>query len=51
MKLFPFFCILVVFSVAAPVIAEIPLMSTGNLLVVGNYNVNQGSSDLGAVIQ
>lgn len=51
MKLFSIFFIIITLSFAAPVIAQIPIGSSDNLLAVGNYNVNQGSSDLGAVIQ
>lgn len=51
MKLFNCFCIAIALSIAIPVSAQIPIRASGNLLAVGNYNVNQGSSDLGAVIQ
>lgn len=51
MKLFTIFSIIIALSVATPVFAQITIGSSGNLLAVGNYNVNQGSSDLGAVIQ
>jgi len=44
-------CIVIALVISMPVLAQIPIESTGNLLAVGNYSVNQGSSDLGAVIQ
>ena len=51
MRSFFVFCIVVALFVVTPVSAQIPIGGSGNLLAVGNYNVNQGSSDLGAVIQ
>jgi len=51
MRIFTIFIIIVVLSAATPVLAQISIGSSGNLLAVGNYNVNQDSSDLGAVIQ
>ena len=51
MKLLLYLCIVIAFAISMPVLAQVPVSSTGNLLAVGNYNVNQGSSDLGAVVQ
>ena len=45
------FCLVLALLVVVPVFAQIPVGATGNFLAVGNYNVNAGSSDLGAVVQ
>jgi hypothetical protein len=44
-------CIAVALLTAGLASAQIPVGATGNFLAVGNYNVNAGSSDLGAVVQ
>jgi hypothetical protein len=44
-------CIAVALLTAGLASAQVPIGATGNFLAVGNYNVNAGSSDLGAVIQ
>lgn len=44
-------CVAVVLLTAGLASAQIPIGATGNFLAVGNYNVDQGSSDLGAVVQ
>lgn len=51
MKIFTIFGIIIALSAATPIFAQINIGGSGNLLAVGNYNVNQGSSDLGAVVQ
>lgn len=51
MKFFFSLCIIIGLLIAAPAFAQITVGATGNFLAVGNYNVNQGSSDLGAVVQ
>ena len=51
MKLFLSLCIIATLLIASPGFAQISLGTTGNLLAVGNYNVSQGSSDLGTVVQ
>jgi hypothetical protein len=45
------FCIAVALLTAGLASAQVPIGATGNFLAVGNYNVNAGSSDLGAVVQ
>ena len=51
MKFLSGLCIIVVaLLIAVPVFAQVPIGATGNLLAVGNYNVNAGSSDLGTVL-
>lgn len=43
--------LLTVLLVSPLAFAQIPIGSTGNLLAIGNYNNELGSSDLGAVVQ
>lgn len=52
MKFLSGLCIIVVaLLMAVPAFAQVPVGATGNFLAIGNYNVNAGSSDLGAVVQ
>ena len=51
MKLFIAASILAALLIVSPVLAQVPIGATGNLLAIGNYSNSQGSSDLGAVVQ
>jgi hypothetical protein len=45
------FCLVLALLVSVPVFAQVTVGATGNFLAIGNYNVDAGSSDLGATVQ